>query len=150
MVATSPAVASLALVLGKYSMTTRRGGCFPQPSVCSPPPSMATCDGVREEQPERLRVLGFHQEAHLLAQAIDLLERAARVARGLGAVPPGHGLVGGSGRGALVGLGFGGAQLRAGFGFQLFDLALLLRFLAAALGGLVIQALLFDATRAWR
>src|SRR5207253_2169654 len=44
MVATSPTVASLAFVLGKYSMVTRRGAWRPQVNVCSPPPRIATWD----------------------------------------------------------------------------------------------------------
>src|ERR1039458_10013483 len=45
MVATSPAVASLTLGLGKYSMATRRGFCTPHPRFNWPPPATKTCAG---------------------------------------------------------------------------------------------------------
>src|SRR5579863_29252 len=45
MVATSPAVARRALDLGKYSMTTRRDFCGPQPSASSPPPVITILAG---------------------------------------------------------------------------------------------------------
>ena len=61
MVATSPAVASLALAFGKYSTTTRRAFCTPQPSATSPPPEYADLARVGHQQPDDLLIRVFDQ-----------------------------------------------------------------------------------------
>ena len=120
MVATSPAVASLALALGKYSTLILRGFCTPQPSETSPLPVYTTFDGIGHQQLHELVRRVLDEEAGLLfGQAIHLLQSAADLALGLGAVPPGHGLVAGR-LARLAELGFGLAEFGARLGLQAF------------------------------
>ncbi len=84
----------------------------------------------------------FDVEAGLLfGQAIHLLQRAADLAFGLGAIPPRHGLIAAHRR-AFAEFGFGLVQVGARGGLELFDFARFFVGLAALLGLLVVEALL--------
>src|SRR5438270_2027363 len=99
---------------------------------------------VGDHQADDFAIGAFYEEARLRTQTVHLFQVADEFPRRLWAVPPGHHLGAGFGRGAAIVLGLESVHFGARIGLQLLELTSVLLGLTLLFGGLMIEALLLD------